>query len=524
MIHCCNELNAGYAADGYARAKGVGCVVVTFTVGGLSAINAVAGAMSEHLPVICITGCPNSNDFGGDKILHHTIGEVDFSQELRCFKEVTCAQVTIRHAKVANEQIDYAISEALLRKKPVLIQVCSNMATETSPLFSAQPVPYSLSAHITNARSLEAAVDAAAEFLSQASKPVIVVGPQAKPYRAIEATVKLAEATKYATAVLPNAKGLFPETNPLFVGTYWGVVSTPYTAEVVDSASASLVVGPLFNDYNTVAFSSLISDERMVKVDPFRVTIAGKKTYGCINMGDFLNALREKLKPNPTVIDNYRRMFVPQAEPVRGGPDEQIKAAVLYRDVQQFLTSDHVVMADTGDCIFWTQKLKLPYGAGYEAQMQYGSIGWSVGAALGYSVAARQMDKRLILFVGDGCFQVTAQDVSTMIRVGVNPVIFLLNNATYVIEEEIHPGPYNKLTNWDYTALITAMKDGSSNLYTAKVKTEEDLKSTLAAVGGEHKDKLCFVEVKLHPEDCSRELLEWGARISMYNSRKPQIS
>ncbi len=72
----------------------------------------------------------------------------------------------------------------------------------------------------------------------------------------------------------------------------------------------------------------------MVKVDPFRVTIAGKKTYGCINMEDFLNALREKLKPNPTVIDNYRRMFVPLAEPVRGAPDEQIKAAVLYNDVQ----------------------------------------------------------------------------------------------------------------------------------------------------------------------------------------------
>lgn len=76
--------HTGYAADGYARAKGIGCVVVTFTVGGLSVLNAVAGAMSEHLPVICITGCPNSNDFGGDKILHHTIGEVDFSQELRC--------------------------------------------------------------------------------------------------------------------------------------------------------------------------------------------------------------------------------------------------------------------------------------------------------------------------------------------------------------------------------------------------------------------------------------------------------
>uniref|UniRef100_M1C3S6 pyruvate decarboxylase n=1 Tax=Solanum tuberosum TaxID=4113 RepID=M1C3S6_SOLTU len=93
LIGCCNELNAGYAADGYARAKGVGACVVTFTVGGLSVLNAIAGAYSENLPVICIVGGPNSNDYGTNRILHHTIGLPDFSQELRCFQTVTCSQV-----------------------------------------------------------------------------------------------------------------------------------------------------------------------------------------------------------------------------------------------------------------------------------------------------------------------------------------------------------------------------------------------------------------------------------------------
>lgn len=93
VVGCCNELNAGYAADGYARSRGVGACVVTFTVGGLSIINAIAGAYSENLPVICIVGGPNSNDFGTNRILHHTIGLPDFSQELRCFQTVTCYQV-----------------------------------------------------------------------------------------------------------------------------------------------------------------------------------------------------------------------------------------------------------------------------------------------------------------------------------------------------------------------------------------------------------------------------------------------
>lgn len=94
-IGCCNELNAGYAADGYARSRGVGACVVTFTVGGLSVINAIAGAYSENLPVLCIVGGPNSNDYGTNRILHHTIGLPDFSQELRCFQAVTCHQVQL---------------------------------------------------------------------------------------------------------------------------------------------------------------------------------------------------------------------------------------------------------------------------------------------------------------------------------------------------------------------------------------------------------------------------------------------
>nr|AGA15799.1 pyruvate decarboxylase 5 [Diospyros kaki] len=94
LIGCCNELNAGYAADGFARCRGVGACVVTFTVGGLSVLNAIAGAYSENLPVICIVGGPNSNDYGTNRILHHTIGLPDFSQELRCFQTVTCYQVS----------------------------------------------------------------------------------------------------------------------------------------------------------------------------------------------------------------------------------------------------------------------------------------------------------------------------------------------------------------------------------------------------------------------------------------------
>ncbi|KAL5098576.1 hypothetical protein RYX36_002903 [Vicia faba] len=127
LIGCCNELNAGYAADGYARSRGIGACVVTFTVGELSVLNAIAGAYSENLPLICIVGGPNSNDYGSNRILHHTIGLPDFTQELRCFQTVTCFQAVVNNLEDAHELIDTAISTALKESKPVYISIGCNL-------------------------------------------------------------------------------------------------------------------------------------------------------------------------------------------------------------------------------------------------------------------------------------------------------------------------------------------------------------------------------------------------------------
>ncbi|KAL6003322.1 Pyruvate decarboxylase 1 [Asimina triloba] len=143
-IGCCNELNAGYAADGYARYRGVAACVVTFTVGGLSILNAIAGAYSNNLPVICIVGGPNSNDYGTNRILHHTIGLPDFTQELRCFQTVTCYQAVVNHLEDAHELIDTAISTALKESKPVYISISCNLPGIPHPTFKREPAPFSL--------------------------------------------------------------------------------------------------------------------------------------------------------------------------------------------------------------------------------------------------------------------------------------------------------------------------------------------------------------------------------------------
>ncbi|XP_043723987.1 pyruvate decarboxylase 2-like [Telopea speciosissima] len=541
LIGCCNELNAGYAADGFARCRGIGACVVTFTVGGLSLLNAIAGAYSENLPVICIVGGPNSNDYGGlNRIIHHTIGLPDFNQELRCFQTVTCYQAVVNNLENAHELIDTAISTALRESKPVYISISCNLTSIPHPSFSREPVPFCLSPRLSNQMGLEAAVEATVEFLNKAVKPVMVGGPKLKVAKACEAFVELAEACGYAVAVMPSAKGLVPEHHPRFIGTYWGAVSTAFCAEIVQSADAYIFAGPIFNDYSSVGYSLLLKKEKAIIVQPDRVVIPNGPSFGCVLMKDFFQALAKKLKCNKTAYENYHRIYVPDGLPLKCESNEPLRVNVLFKHIQAMLSSDTAMIAETGDSWFNCQKLKLPQGCGYEFrcsasvsvkqteidgcfryefQMQYGSIGWSVGATLGYAQAAK--DKRVIACIGDGSFQMTAQDVSTMIRCAQRTIIFLINNGGYTIEVEIHDGPYNVIKNWNYTALVDAIHNGEGKCWTTKVRCEEELVEAIETATGAKKDSLCFIEVIVHKDDTSKELLEWGSRVSAANSRPP---
>ena len=211
---------------------------------------------------------------------------------------------------------------------------------------------------------LEAAVEATAEFLNNAVKPVLVGGPKLRVAKACEAFVELADATGYALAVMPSAKGLVPEQHPHFIGTYWGAVSTAFCAEIVESADAYLFAGPIFNDYSSVGYSLLLKKEKAIIVQPDRVVIANGPTFGCVLMKDFLRALAKRLKHKNTSYENYHRIFVPEGHPLKAAPKEPLRVNVLFQHIQKMLSSETAVIAETGDSWFNCQKLKLPRGCG----------------------------------------------------------------------------------------------------------------------------------------------------------------
>ena len=211
---------------------------------------------------------------------------------------------------------------------------------------------------------LEAAVEAAAEFLNKAVKPVLVGGPKLRVAAAGDAFVELADESGYALAVMPSAKGQVPEHHPHFIGTYWGAVSTAFCAEIVESADAYLFAGPIFNDYSSVGYSLLLKKEKAIIVQPDRVVIANGPSFGCVLMKDFLKGLAKRLKHNNTSYENYHRIFVPEGVPLQAAPKEPLRVNVLFQHIQKMLSGETAVIAETGDSWFNCQKLKLPKGCG----------------------------------------------------------------------------------------------------------------------------------------------------------------
>jgi len=516
MVSCCNELNAGYAADGYARAVGVGAVFVTFTVGGLSVVNAVAGAYSDNLPILVVSGGINSNDIGSNRVLHHTTGLAKKSQQFEIFEKVTAYAAVISHVNEAKLQIDQAFHIMLREKKPVYLEISCNLALE--PL--ARPCPFFYKGTSTSSEeALELAIQAAMHFWTEATKPVLIGGVKMRSHHCIPQFEALADRAKCATAVMPNAKGMFREDHPQFTGTYWGTVSSPGCANIVESADLYIFVGPIFNDYTTVGYSALIKKNKMIIVEPGRVTMPDGTMFGIVKMAHFLDRLAKVITPNPASMEAYIRVKEERKDLVPSPSGSPLQTRHMMYHIQKNLTSNHALVVETGDSWFNGQRLHLPVGCQYEFQMQYGSIGWSVGALLGMCLGLKNQ-KRCIAMIGDGSFQVTAQEISTIIRYGADPIIILFNNRGYTIEVEIHDGPYNIINNWDYVKFVEALNgDSPQNKGKAiRVDTEEQFVSALN--DALYYDGFFLIECTLDKHDCSAELLEWGARVANANGRK----
>jgi pyruvate decarboxylase len=315
-----------------------------------------------------------------------------------------------------------------------------------------------------------------------------------------------------------RGKSFFPEDHPQFVGVYWGEVSSPGTREIVDWADGVICLGTIFNDYSTVGWTAMPSGPNLLLADKDSVRLSGSH-FTRIHLRDFLVGLAAKVEKRDATTVEFARIRPERMPETPAEPAAKLTRAEMVRQIRPLVTADTTVLAETGDSWFNGMLLKLPGGACFEVEMQWGHIGWSVPAAFGYAMGAA--DRRVVLMVGDGSFQLTAQEVAQMIRHKLPVIIFLVNNHGYTIEVEIHDGPYNNIKNWDYAGLIDAFnaEDGAGRglFATNGGELADAIKVALA-----NRDGPTLIECVIDRDDATADLISWGRTVATANARPPR--
>ncbi|KAJ6780902.1 hypothetical protein PWT90_05562 [Aphanocladium album] len=502
-----NELNAAYAADGYARVNTIGALVTTFGVGELSAINGVAGAYSEHIPVVHIVGCPSTRSQKHGMLLHHTLGNGDFNVFANMSANVSCNVAKLNDPQEIAVQIDNALRECFVQSRPVYIMLPTDMVNAK---IEGQRLgtPIDLSEPANDPEQETYIVDVILRDLGKARSPVVLVDACAVRHRVLDEVHKLLAVTKLPVFVTPMGKSAISEDHPNYGGVYAGEGSRPHhVKDVVESSDMVLSIGTLKSDFNTAGFSFQTSKLNVVDFHSDHCVIQ-YSVYPGARMKGVLRRLIDNLDPSKLSVTQVPSVQNKVRENDDGTPT--IRQAWFWPRVGEFFTKNDIVVTETGTANFGIWSSKFPAGVTALSQVLWGSIGWSVGALQGACLAARDMggNRRTILFVGDGSFQLTAQELSTMIRLKLKPIIFLLNNDGYTIERYIHgmDAEYNDINPWKYTALVDAM-GGSKTSAKHTVKTKSELEKLLTDSTFNSADHLQFVEVIMPKEDAPTALV-----------------
>ncbi len=506
-----NELNAGYAADGYARVKGLGALVTTYGVGELSAINATAGSYAENVPVIHIVGAPSLSAQNSHLRMHHTLGDGDFKHFMRMASEVSAA-VAALHPATAATDIDRVIRTAVIHRKPGYLMLPVDVSTmpATPP---AQPLDVDSRVSSPDIEALFK--DAVTDFMRGKSVTVLA-DIMAERLGAVQDVRALVTETKFPFASLMWGKAVLNETKPNFAGIYVGGLSAEHTRAVVEDAEVLVCAGVEFTDTTTGIYSHQIDFGRVINIGAESTSIAGRH-YAPLTMASALNIVKEVslelgLKGTPFEAPTTD-------EPLPEITDEALTQDVLWRVLSSNLDEKNTVVVDMGTSFFGMATRKFPRNSRFIGMPLWGSIGYSIPALLGAAMA--DTDSRGVLMVGDGSAQLTIQEIGTIIREGVNPVVFLINNDGYTIERSIHgvEAEYNDITAYDWSKIPAAFGGTDANTLTLRAATVREFDEA-CRVAKENRDKLVFIEVVTAPMDMPELLEKFGAQAAQLNKKK----
>jgi indolepyruvate decarboxylase len=497
FVGTCNELNAAYSADGHARLSGVGALLTTFGVGDLGAISGVAGAYAENVPIVHVTGAPPLHVIERGALMHHTLADGDFDNIGRCLSEFTVAQARITPANAAFE-IDRVLGMCWLERRPVYLQLPSDV---THVMIDVPEAPFMRPEPASDPRQLRLAVRELAATLTAARRPALLIDAEVERFGVAGRVQQLAERCGVPYAVLPPAKGVLDETSRLYAGRYAGSASAPPVRMLIEQADCLIGIGLRLTDAGTAFFSQRIEPDTLIELRRHDLSIGARQIPGVM--------LRELLEHLLEAVPPMQRDFPARAPHDAASPypaclaGDRLTHAALWPRIERFLQAGDVIFGEIGCANAALSAIRLPPGAAYVSQPIWGAIGYTLPALFGALIAASR--RRHLLFIGDGSFQVTAQNLSTILRHGLKPIIFLLNNEGYTIERLIlgETASYNDVNNWRY-AELPRIFDHRESPRVCVAETVGDLETALCHA--EVADRLVFIELKLEKLDAPASL------------------
>jgi indolepyruvate decarboxylase len=497
IINTCDEQGAGFAADAYARTRGLGVVCITYCVGGLKVANTTAEAYAEKSPVVIISGAPGMKEREKNPLLHHKV--CDFDTQKKVFEQLTVASTVLSDPQTAFQEVDRVLHAAESHKRPVYLELPRDLVNQPGIAHHRPARPQAVS----DPPSLQAALAEAASMINAARKPVILADVEVHRFGLQEELVQLVDKTGIPVAATLLGKSVIGETHPLYLGVYEGAMGREDVRRYVESSDCAILLGFFMTDINLGVYTARLDPARSISASSEKLSIRYHK-YEDVRFEDFFHGLLETKwrRRVPARIPHPPRL---ESSP---GPHPQRRITIkyLFQRLNSFLSDQTVVVCDVGDALFGAADLLIHGPTEFLGPAYYASMGFGIPAGIGAQLANPKL--RPLVLVGDGAFQMTGMELATAARYGLNPIVVVLNNRGYGTERHMHDGPYNDLAVWRFHRVPEVLGAGISFL----IESETDLDQALQQ-SERHTESYCLLEVMLDPGDRSPALQRLAQRL-----------
>lgn len=498
IINTCDEQGAGFAADAYARVRGLGAVCVTYCVGGLKVANTTAEAFAEKSPVVVISGAPGMKEREKNPLLHHKVKEFDTQKKV--FEQLTVASTVLSDPQTAFQEIDRVLHAALRYKRPVYIELPRDLVfVPGNPNYKTEEMH-----ERSDRKTLRAALAEAEEMINRARQPVILADVEVHRFGLQDQVLKLVKKTNIPVAATVLGKSVIGEQHPFYLGIYEGAMGRDDVRKYVESSDCVIMLGAFMTDINLGIYTARLDPSRSIYATSEKLSIR-YHTYEEVRFKDFMRGLLGlRLRRRTLGKIPHPRPISTQAS--RNG-ESSLTVKRLFERLNAFITENTVVVADVGDALFGATDLFIRHRTEFLGPAYYASMGFAVPASVGAQMANPKL--RPLVLVGDGAFHMTGMELATAARYKLNPIVVVLNNRGYGTERHMQDGPYNDVWSWEFSKLPEVLGAGRGFL----VKTEQELDRALTEAQG-WTESFCLIDVRLPKLDRSPALDRLAARLA----------